>query len=97
MIRLRPLTDASGYTCDWGGCDEVATDERATGDPSLPWLPVCYRHSGRGSHRGKASRGVCAACGKEYALSAAGMLRAHDVAFALRCGGSGKAPERRSA
>ena len=43
-MTTRPLTDESGYFCDWGGCDEVAAFERETTEHG--WLPVCTRHSG---------------------------------------------------
>jgi hypothetical protein len=43
MATVRPLNESSGYTCDWGHCDEVATVERHS--PACGWLPVCGRHS----------------------------------------------------
>jgi hypothetical protein len=46
VTELRDLADDSGYTCDWGNCDDVAVAERATNDSLEPWLPVCERHSG---------------------------------------------------
>ena len=88
-MQTRPLTDESCFTCDWGGCDEYATAERFHADHG--WLTVCDTHGARPS-RPKATRGRCAHCGKDYALSVGGLVRAHDNGFATRCPGSAKPP-----
>jgi len=80
----RPLTEDSGYTCDWGGCDEVAVAERQS--PEHGWLPVCGRHGMR-QRRPSPGRARCSTCGKDYALSVAGLLPLHRHGFDT-CSGS---------
>jgi hypothetical protein len=89
-IRLRELTDQSEYTCDWGGCDEVAVAERDAGEPH-GWLPVCERHTGRRERRRSPGRGTCPHCGRDYALSLAGLLPLHRRGFDT-CPGSRTKP-----
>jgi hypothetical protein len=89
VAELRPLTDESGGTCDWGGCNEHAVAERHS--PQHGWLPVCQRHTGPTS-RPSPGRGTCGHCGSSYALTADGMLRAHNKGM-VRCAGSGTAPD----
>lgn len=93
MIEVRPLTEDSGGTCDWGGCDAESVAERATGDPDMPWLPVCAFHSGQHRWRGpKTQRGDCSACGRSYALSVVdGLIPRHNQGFG-RCIGSRRRP-----
>ncbi len=43
----RPLREESGYTCDWGYCDEVAVAERLDDINHAEWLPVCAGHLGK--------------------------------------------------
>lgn len=90
MAELRPLIEASGGTCDWGACNEVAVEERH--DAEHGWLPVCERHTGRRERRPSPGRATCGHCGKEYALSTEGRMRKHDRGFAQRCPGSGAEP-----
>lgn len=83
--EIRPLTDESGYTCDWGGCDDVATAERY--DAGHGWLPVCEHHEGKPARRSPGKR-MCPVCATEYALNVDGRIRAHDQGWD-RCPGSG--------
>ena len=55
-MSTRPLTDESGWSCDWGGCDNQAVAERSSDDE---WLPVCVGHLGP-QKRGPGPRGTCA-------------------------------------
>jgi hypothetical protein len=88
-VKLWPLTDDSGGTCDWGRCDgESVALRRDPGSGVL--LPVCQGHTGQ--QRPSAGRGACPVCGKDTALSTVGKVRAHDRAFATRCPGSGGDP-----
>jgi hypothetical protein len=86
---MRPLTEDSGGTCDWGACDDPATAERL--DPrTAVWLPVCARHEVPQSATYTYPRGCCAGCGKETTLSRAGLVWAHDAPGTMvRCDGSG--------
>jgi hypothetical protein len=90
MIQLRDLTDESGGSCDWGGCDDEPVAERWGGEEH-GWLPVCQRHTGP---RNKPSPGKapCGHCGKVYALTTHGLVRLHVVEGFERCPGSGRAP-----
>lgn len=88
-IRLRPLSEDSGGTCDWGSCDDEAVALRDSDEHG--WLPVCTRHTGKRERRPSPGRGVCRHCGKEWALTTAGRLRAHDRGL-NRCPGSGRPP-----
>ncbi len=76
--------------CDWGGCDEEGVAERfwpevelATNGEVRPgrWLPVCRVHTGIRERRPPPGRGHCSNCGKDYALSTAGRVRAHDAGW----------------
>ncbi len=87
-MSTRPLRDDSGWSCDWGGCDNGAVAERTNGDE---WLPVCTVHLGP-QKRGPGPRGTCPVCATDHALSMTGLIRAHDRGFAIRCPGTGKEP-----
>ena len=87
-MNIRPLTDESGYSCDWGGCDEVAVQERESAVHG--WLPVCGRHGMR-QRRASPGRATCPACGKSYALSVAGLLPLHNDRWDA-CAGARKPP-----
>ena len=92
---LRIAVDWPPPDCDWGSCDQEGVAERLhPGNDTTPavWLPVCKTHTGVHPERPKASRGQCSACGKEYALTTAGLVRAHDNGW-NRCAGSGRAPK----
>lgn len=56
------------------------------------WLAVCRTHTGIKPRRPSPARGPCSTCGKEYALSATGLVRAHDKGWD-RCVGSGRPPQ----
>jgi hypothetical protein len=43
--ELRPLSDESVGTCDWGYCDKPEYAERL--DDSGLWLTVCRQHAGK--------------------------------------------------
>ncbi len=97
---LRIAVDWPPGTCDWGGCDEDAVAERFWPQVELAtsgelragaWLPVCRTHTGLKPRRPLSERGQCSGCGKQYALSTAGLVRAHDHGW-NRCVGSGRAP-----
>jgi hypothetical protein len=90
--QMRPPTEDSGGTCDWGGCDELSTAERL--DPrTAQWLPVCAAHEAPRPAPPTFRRGCCVECGKETALSTAGKVRAHDVPGTFsRCRGGGHEP-----
>jgi hypothetical protein len=75
---------------DWGACNTEAVAERLDRDSGY-WLPVCRGH-GRIPRRPSPGRGTCERCGKQYALSVSGSMRAHDSQFAIRCPGSGTRP-----
>jgi len=94
MIKTRPLENGASGTCDWGYCDNEAVAERATGDPCMPWLPVCDRHTGSHTWQGhKTARGRCRACGRSYALSVKdGVVPLHNAAGMGRCSGSRQLP-----
>lgn len=91
VMTTRPLSAESGGGCDWGGCDGGAVAERYAADLTA-WLPVCDRHTGPTPRRGAYPRGTCPVCGTDHALSTAGLVRAHDRGFAIRCPGSGQPP-----
>lgn len=86
-MKTRPLTEESEYTCDWGGCNEVAVCERADGDQ---WLSVCATHGPRPG-RPAADKGSCSFCRQLYTLSTIGNIRLHSRGYA-RCAGSGQPP-----
>lgn len=88
MADLRPLTEASSGTCDWGGCNDEAVKERHS--PAHGWLPVCTRHTGPTS-RPSPGRADCGHCGGDYALTVHGTLRAHNDGM-VRCAGSWTVP-----
>jgi hypothetical protein len=91
VIELRPLTEDSLFSCDWGYCDDQAVQERR--DPTTDmWLAVCQRHTGARERRPSPGRGACSRCGKETALSVDGKVRAHNAGFAQRCPGSAQPP-----
>jgi len=88
-MTTRALTDESGYTCDWGGCNDVAVFERRS--PEHGWLPVCDRHKGPRPRGPATTRGGCRDCGKEYALTADGRLPLHRDGW-VTCPGARKPP-----
>ncbi len=94
--RVRPLRPESEFTCDWGGCERVATAERFD-DESGRWLSGCRGHSGHGldlvrgePKRQSPGRKVCPECGKALMLLVDGRMRAHNRGFAERCPLSGR-------
>ncbi|HZN71228.1 MAG TPA: hypothetical protein VFC00_06040 [Micromonosporaceae bacterium] len=98
---LRIAVDWPPGTCDWGGCDADGVAERFWPQVELSgsgevrpgrWLPVCVTHTGLRKRRPAPARGRCSGCGTEYALSTAGLVRAHNHGW-QRCVGSGRAPE----
>lgn len=93
---LRIAVDWPPPDCDWGNCDQEGVAERLhPGDANTPavWLPVCKTHTGVKTRRPSPGRGQCTGCGKDYALSTAGVLRAHDNGW-NRCTGSGRPPRK---
>jgi hypothetical protein len=50
--RLRPMTDGSGGTCDWGHCDGLSVVERWDAEQGQ-WLPVCAEHIGDSGEAGE--------------------------------------------
>lgn len=87
--NVRPMSEETIGTCDWGGCDDETVAERLD-LKSGEWLAVCRKDSGQGADRRQSpGRAVCAECGKEYALLVDRRMRAHNRGFAERCPGSG--------
>lgn len=89
-MRVRALTEESGGSCDWGGCDHESAMERWGGDDH-GWLPVCALHGAR-SRAKSPGRGRCGHCDSDYALTTAGLLRMHTHGW-NRCPGSGNVPK----
>lgn len=88
-VQLRPMTDDTEFTCDWGYCDSESVAERR--DPkSGEWLAVCRRCSGSTADRRQSSRRAhCVDCCGEYVVNVDGRMRLHSRRFA-RCPGSGR-------
>lgn len=87
-------------SCDWGSCDEEGVAERFWPEVELSttgevrpgrWLPVCAKHTGVKERRSSPGKAPCVGCGRDYALTTAGLIRAHDHVWE-RCVGAGRAP-----